>query len=189
MTEEEIRNIVQSISKMLDIDTPTVLFEEYWNDIYLESGLYQGWEYVIFNPYYVKTASIETVFLAIAHEVRHTYQATQIRHMIEGDTYDPNATLWAVDMEDGVSDTLEDSKEIDAVVFSHFLAAAILNAGFDVAIMTDADEMRSMFEGLKTESWYKPEYDSVVFYDRENAIYIGQKDLLPNSKSLLHYSS
>ena len=131
MTEEEIREIVQSISKMLDIDTPSVEFEEYWNGVYLESGLYQGWEYVIFNPNFIKKANIYEVFITIAHEVRHAYQATHIRRMIEGDTYDPNATLWAADMEDGVNDTPEDSKQIDAVVFSHFLAAAILNAGFD----------------------------------------------------------
>lgn len=179
MTEEEIRKIVQSISKMLDIDAPSVEFEEYWNGVYLESGLYQGWEYVVFNPSYIKTACIEEVFITIAHEVRHAYQATQIRHMIERDTYDPNAVLWAVDMEVGVNDTPKDSKQIDAVVFSHFLAAAILNAGFDVAIMTDTDEMRSVYDGLKTEYWYKPEYDSVIFRERDNMIFIGQKDLFP----------
>ena len=178
MTEEEIRGIVQSISKMLAIGTPCVEFEQYWNGVYLESGLYQGWEYVIFNPDYVKTACIEEMFITVAHEVRHTYQATQIRRMIEGDTHDPNATIWAADIECGVSDTPEDSKQIDAVVFSHFLAAAILDAGFDVAIMTDADEMRGVYDGLKTEHWYKPEYDSVIFYEKDAMVYIGQKDLL-----------
>jgi hypothetical protein len=54
VTEEEIRKIVHSISKMLDIGAPSVVFEEYWNGVYLESGLYQGWEYVIFNPNYIK---------------------------------------------------------------------------------------------------------------------------------------
>ena len=178
MPEEEIREIVQSISRMLDIDTPSVEFEQCWNGVFLESGLFQGWEYVIFNPDYVKTACIEEMFITIAHEVRHTYQATQIRRMIEGDTYDPNATLWAVDMEDGVNDTPEDSKQIDAVVFSHFLAAAVLNAGFDVAIMDDVDEMRIAYDDLKTEHWYKPEYDSVIFYAADEKVYIGQKDLL-----------
>lgn len=178
MTEEEIRKIVQSISKMLDIDAPSVVFEEYWNGVYLESGLYQGWEYVIFNPNYINTANIYEMFITIAHEVRHTYQATQIRHMIERDAYDPNAVLWAADMENGVSDTPKDSKQIDAVVFSHFLAAAILNAGFDVVIMTDADEMRVVYDGLKTEHWYKAEYDSVIFYEMDEKVYIGQKDLL-----------
>lgn len=178
MTEEEIRKIVQSISKMLDIDAPSVVFEEYWNGVYLESGLYQGWEYVIFNPNYINTANIYEMFITIAHEVRHTYQATQIRHMIEGDAYDPNAVLWAADMENGVSDTPKDSKQIDAVVFSHFLAAAILNAGLDVVIMTDADEMRVVYDGLKTEHWYKAEYDSVIFCEMDEKVYIGQKDLL-----------
>ena len=36
MTEEEIKGIVQSISRMLDINSPTVEFEEYWNGVYLE---------------------------------------------------------------------------------------------------------------------------------------------------------
>jgi hypothetical protein len=98
--------------------------------------------------------------------------------MIEGDAYDPNAVLWAADMENSVSDTPKDSKQIDAVVFSHFLAAAILNAGFDVVIMTEADEMRVVYDGLKTEHWYKPEYDSVIFYEMDEKVYIGQKDLL-----------
>lgn len=163
---------------MLDIDAPSVEFEEFWDGVYLESGLYQGWEYVIFNPNYIKTASIYEIFVTIAHEVRHTYQATQIRYMIERSAYDPNAVLWAADMEEGVSDTPQDSKQIDAVIFSHFLAAAILDAGFDVAIMTDADEMRIVYEGLKTERWYKSEYDSVIFCEMDEKVYIGQKDLL-----------
>lgn len=98
--------------------------------------------------------------------------------MIEGDTFDSNAVFWVADREVGVSDTPKDSKQIDAVVFSHFLAAAILNEGFDVAIMTNADEMRNVYDGLKKERWYKPEYDSVIFCEKDTMVYIGQRDLL-----------
>lgn len=89
------------------------------------------------------------MLITIAHEVRHIYQATQIRHMIEGDAYDPNAVLWAADMENGVSDTHKDSKQIDAVVFSHFFAVTSpiisygTNSNFAIRIQTKRWSLRS----------------------------------------------
>lgn len=181
MTKAEVEKTTKAVSTILGIEAPKVEFGEYWKGVYLEAGLFQGWDYVVFNPNYIETADIYSVLITIAHEVRHTYQMIQIRNLIQGLPYDPRAEEWNRDCVNGKGDTFEDSKEVDSVIFSYFLISGLTDTGFDIPKMTDAAKMRQVFDGMKLEKWYKPKYDKIIFYEKDEEVYIGDKSLLPKS--------
>lgn len=178
MTKREIASIVKTISSVLGIETPQIKYSETQEGVFLEAGLFQGCNLVVFNPEFIKYANDLHICITVAHEVRHIYQMCEVKNMIEGLPHVAEAELWLEDMRNGKSDTPEDSKEVDATIFAHVFVAGVLGVGFDIVKMNNTTIMKKVFESLKGESWYDSKFDNIVFHEKEKCVFIGQKNLL-----------
>lgn len=179
-------NWVPLISEMLDFPAPDIVFKKVLAGVSVPGGAHQGWETICFNPDLIaETASgdlsKEILFLLVALEMRHAFQFREMHKLLVlKETCHPQAETWALDFREPICCTMQDSKEIDAEVFSRIALAATFDAATIMAKETDYENIRQTFDRIAEEEWHSkyPGTEKVVLEKLPEGYFIGPADLI-----------
>ena len=177
---------VPLLSEMLDFPAPDIVFKEKLQDTSVPEGAHLGWETICFNPNLIaKIArgdlSEEILFLLVALEMRHAFQVREMHKLlILKETCHPQAETWALDFREPICCTMQDSKEIDAEVFSRIALAATFDAATIMAKEADYEDIRQTFDRMAEEEWHSkyPGTEKVVLEKLPEGYFIGPADLI-----------